>query len=70
MDFHWEYNFPKLEYAFGCPLCHTWSEVPQSALGSEIPCPNCGKPIWLNPFTIEGDWKPIAKAWQKSENKK
>jgi WD40 repeat protein len=54
---------------FGCPHCHTWSDISKSALGSEIPCPNCGKHVRLNPFTIKGDWKPIAKAWQKSENK-
>jgi WD40 repeat protein len=49
--------------AFGCPHCRTWSEILQPALGSEISCPNCGKPVKLNPFTIEGDWKLIAKAW-------
>jgi len=27
------------------------------------------EPIKFNPFTIEGDWKPIAEAWQKSEIK-
>jgi WD40 repeat protein len=49
--------------ALGCPYCRTWSEIPESALDSEILCPNCGKPVKLNPFTIEGDWRRIAKAW-------
>lgn len=51
-------------YAFGCILCRVWSEVPESTLGAELPCPNCGKPIKLNPFTIEADWRPVAKAWR------
>jgi WD40 repeat protein len=50
--------------AFGCLHCHTWFKIPQSALGSEIPCPNCGKPVRLNPFTVEGDWRTIAEAWK------
>ena len=49
--------------SFGCPYCRTWSGIPESALGSEIPCPNCGKPVKINSFTIQGDWHPIAKAW-------
>jgi hypothetical protein len=53
-------------YAFGCthPNCRTWSEIPQSALGKEIACQHCGKPVKLNPFTIQGDWRPIARAWK------
>ena len=27
-------------HAIGCPLCRRWSEIPQSALGTEIGCPN------------------------------
>jgi hypothetical protein len=50
--------------AFGCLHCRTWSEIPESALGGEIPCPNCGKPVKLNSFTIEGNWRTIAKAWR------
>ena len=50
--------------AFGCPTCRAWSEVPASALGTELPCPRCGKPVKLNPFVIEADWRPVAKAWQ------
>jgi len=50
--------------AFGCLDCRTWSEIPESALGSEIPCPNCGKPVRLNPFTVEGDWRKISEAWK------
>ena len=49
--------------ACGCPGCRLWSEVPPSALGTEIPCPHCGEPVKLNPFTIDADWRPIASAW-------
>jgi NACHT domain- and WD repeat-containing protein len=54
--------------AFGCPLCRSWSEIPQSALGSVIPCPNCKKALKFNSFTIQGDWKPVAKAWKPSQS--
>jgi len=57
------WHLPDQLPAFGCPLCRTWSEIPASALGKEIPCPHCGKPIKLNPFTINADWRPVAKAW-------
>ena len=50
--------------AFGCPHCHTWSEVPGSALGSELPCPHCGEAVKLNPFVVEADWRPVAAAWK------
>ena len=51
------------ERAVGCPLCRKWVEVPESALGMEYPCPNCGKTIKLNLFTINADWRPIAEMW-------
>jgi WD40 repeat protein len=54
-------------FAFGCPLCRAWSEVPDSALGAELPCPHCGNPVKLNPFTIEADWRPVAEAWRPGE---
>ena len=53
--------------AFGCLHCRTWSEIPQSDLGGEIPCPKCGRLERLNSFTIEGDWAPMAGAWQAGE---
>jgi WD40 repeat protein len=52
--------------AFGCPYCHIWSTTPKSSLGRELPCPHCGKPIYLNPFVITTDWQPVAAAWQTS----
>lgn len=52
-----------VNHAFGCPHCRSWSEVPESALGREVPCPRCGKHVKLNPFTIDADWRPIAEAW-------
>ena len=53
--------------AFGCVHCRIWSEAPHSALGTEVPCPNCGKPVKLDPFVIEADWRPVAEAWRGSE---
>jgi WD40 repeat protein len=55
--------------AFGCPFCCTWSRLPESALGIELPCPNCGQLIKLNPFTINADWQPVAKAWKVDARK-
>ena len=49
-------------HAVGCPLCRVWSEVPASALGTEIPCPHCGGPLKINSFTINSDWRPVAEA--------
>ncbi len=49
--------------AIGCPRCRTWSELPASVLGTELPCPQCGQSIRLNPFTFEADWRPVAQAW-------
>jgi WD40 repeat protein len=57
------WHLPDRLPAFGCPICRTWSEIPSSALGNEIPCPNCGKLIKLNLFTINADWRQMAKAW-------
>jgi len=50
--------------AFGCLHCRVWSEVPTSALSTELPCPHCGKAVKLNPFVIEADWRPVAAAWR------
>jgi len=62
----WNLN-KKMLPAFGCPLCRTFSEIPASVLGTEIPCPHCGKPIKLNSFTINADWRQVAKAWQRGK---
>ena len=50
-------------HAIGCPLCRVWSEVPASALGTELACPNCKGSLKMNPFTLDADWRPVAKAW-------
>ena len=50
--------------ALGCPHCRGWSEISESALGNELPCPKCGKPLKLNSFTINADWRPVARAWR------
>ena len=60
-------TLPRATLAFGCILCRVWSEIPGSALGTELPCPNCGKMVKLNPFTIEADWRPVAAAWGGDE---
>jgi hypothetical protein len=71
----WQHSLStlSLEYpaiAYGCPYCHMWTEIAESILGLVQPCPNCGKVIKLNPFTIQGDWHPIAAAWNSSENQR
>ena len=53
------------DQAFGCTHCRTWSEIPSAALGTELPCPHCGKRVKLNPFTVEADWRPVAAAWSE-----
>jgi WD40 repeat protein len=53
--------------AFGCPFCRTWSEAPMSVLGTIIACPSCGRLVKLNPFTIDADWRPIARVWKEYE---
>jgi WD40 repeat protein len=57
------WHLPDQLPAFLCPICRTWSEIPASAISTEIPCPHCGKPIRLNPFTINAD-RQVAKAWR------
>lgn len=52
-------------HAVGCPLCRVWSEVPASALGTEIACPHCEGPLKVNSFTINSDWRPVAEAWRR-----
>jgi len=50
--------------AIGCPRCRTWSAVQRSSLGQPVTCPLCGHALQLNPFVIEADWRPVAKAWK------
>ncbi|MBN1303172.1 MAG: DUF4062 domain-containing protein [Anaerolineales bacterium] len=65
-------NLPNKErsLAFRCPHCFVWTKVAEKSLGTETSCLKCGISVKLNPFTIEGDWEPIAEAWKKRENKK
>jgi WD40 repeat protein len=58
----WQFWRKRL-FVFGCPYCHTWSEISKVALGTEIPCPSCAKHIKLNSFSSEGDWRSTAEAW-------
>jgi hypothetical protein len=53
------------DFGVGCPFCRTWSTITESDLGKTISCPQCGKSLQLNPFTINADWHPIAEAWKK-----
>ncbi|MBI2837255.1 MAG: DUF4062 domain-containing protein [Acidobacteria bacterium] len=55
---------PEDNLAVGCPYCRNWSTVEESDLGRTISCANCGKSLKLNPFTIDADWHPIARAWE------
>ena len=55
-------------YAFGCVFCRKWSVIGEEELGTEIDCPECGKRVKLNPFTIDADWRPIAKGWGGGHN--
>jgi WD40 repeat protein len=50
--------------AFGCPSCRTWSVLSDNTLGTDLRCPQCGKVVRLNPFTIQADWRAVAKAWK------
>jgi len=53
--------------AFGCLHCRAWPGVAARLLGTELPCPNCGRPIKLNEFVIEANWRPVAEAWPSLE---
>ncbi len=53
--------------AFGCHGCGAWTEVSKSQLGQETSCPQCSLSVKLNPFTISGDWHPIADTWHASK---
>lgn len=50
--------------AIGCLLCREWSELSAPGLGTEIECASCGSRLRVNPFTIDADWRPVAKAWR------
>jgi WD40 repeat protein len=50
--------------AIGCLLCREWSELSSLRLGTEIECAGCGSRLRVNPFTIDADWRPVAKAWR------
>jgi WD40 repeat protein len=52
-----------ISLAFGCPYCRTWPKIQERVVGTEISCPHCGKLVRLNPFTINGDWRAVAKVW-------
>jgi NACHT domain- and WD repeat-containing protein len=50
--------------AFGCPVCLLWSEISPIWLGLETQCQHCGAKIKLNLFTIDDDWRQIARSWR------
>jgi WD40 repeat protein len=50
-------------FAIGCPFCRRWFYVSAGALGATMPCV-CGEQLKLNEFTIDADWRPIARAWR------
>jgi hypothetical protein len=49
----------------GCPACRRWWEAPVSVLGTEVTCSRCGQKLKLNSFTINADWRPVARAWSR-----
>ena len=53
--------------AFLCPLCSIWSEISSPDIGKETECPNCKKIVILNKFTINADWKKVAKSWNSKK---
>jgi hypothetical protein len=46
-----------------CPTCQHRFPVEEEQRGSEMSYPDCGRALRLHLFTIEGDWRPISKAW-------
>jgi hypothetical protein len=48
-------------YGVLCPFCLATSNIDKGMLGSTIECPECGKKICLNPFTVSVEWHPSAK---------
>ena len=55
------------KYAFRCPSCGVWSEISFLDLGKETECPNCKNTVILNKFTINADWKQVAKSWDSTK---
>jgi WD40 repeat protein len=47
----------------GCWRCRQWFAVEAAQLGREVLCPRCGARLRLNSFTIDADWRSIARAW-------
>jgi len=43
-------------YQVRCPYCHTYSDLQQGCLGTQIACPHegCGKPLKVNTFKVPG----------------
>jgi hypothetical protein len=50
--------------AFGCRHCHSWAQIDSADLGAAFACPGCGELMRVNPFTIEGDWRHMARIWK------
>jgi len=42
-----------------CPHCNTGVPFQEAWKGKEMPCPNCGGPLKVNPFTVQ---RPV---WQR-----
>lgn len=62
----WSLRCKKL-VGVACPLCREWGDVPDSVLGTETRCPNCGGLLRLNTFAIEADWRTVATSWTGQE---
>jgi len=44
-----------------CPFHGGRFEVTEMMLGEEVPCPECGETLKLNPFVVTGGWLPAAR---------
>lgn len=52
--------------AASCPSCHRWLDASVAEADRLLTCDKCGQRLMLNPFTVNCDWRPIAKAWRGS----
>ena len=47
-----------------CSCALQWFLAREDTLGQDLDCPNCGKPVKLNPLTVNANWRPMAAAWR------
>lgn len=57
------------ELHFGCPGCRLWSSVSALPADREMTCSRCGKLLVLARAAVNSDWRPIAMAWNESNDR-